>query len=659
MKKLLLALVAFVTNAAFAEFGLQLQLEDSKGNKDAMSTRIGALYVKEGQPATPFLEPGPFKAQFTGKLKVEERSRVFFSFKGNGKVKLEIAGKVALEVEGADFSSTESERLRLNKGEHDVVISYESPAKGNAQLRFLWKGLNFPKEPVPPSALSHTPSELNIKNDLLREGRQLVADFNCTKCHSPGELAQTAMPELKRDTPNLHNAGNRYNEAWLAAWIQNPQGLRHSATMPKLLKHDSVDEALKSGDTSAVDLAAYLASLKNESYSETKITDALVKDGGDIFHKLGCVSCHTRPDKAGDKNRTPLHNVASKFKSVSALADFLKNPAKHYKWIRMPDFGLSDDEAKKLSAYLMKSATTKAFNFQQGNTENGKKLYAELGCVSCHENDSKPMGKSLADLTQGGCLDNKAANYNLNDKEKGAISAFLKSGQDSLKKNSPAEFAKRQIKEVNCTACHKYDGRISDFAQYHVESQDLKAHEGSHLDQFKPLLTWMGEKLQAGYVKDLLAGENDVRARPWLDARMPAFKERSGLLAEGLAASHGLGTDFEEIPENKEYKEIGKILTGTQGGLSCVICHDAGPKKALAAFEVKGIDLQLTMERLRPDYYKRWMLDPNRIVPMTKMPKFSNDGTTALSNHLEGDGAEQFMAIFEFLKQGRKLEEVK
>ena len=209
MKKLLLVLVAFVTNAAFAEFGLQLQLEDSKGNKDAMSTRIGALYVKEGQPATPFLEPGPFKAQFTGKLKVEERSRVFFSFKGNGKVKLEIAGKVALEVEGADFSSTESERLRLNKGEHDVVISYESPAKGNAQLRFLWKGLNFPKEPVPPSALSHTPSELNIKNDLLREGRQLVADFNCTKCHSPGELAQTAMPELKRDTPNLHNAGNR------------------------------------------------------------------------------------------------------------------------------------------------------------------------------------------------------------------------------------------------------------------------------------------------------------------------------------------------------------------------------------------------------------------------------------------------------------------
>lgn len=149
-----------------------------------------------------------------------------------------------------------------------------------------------------------------------------------------------------------------------------------------------------------------------------------------------------------------------------------------------------------------------------------------------------------------------------------------------------------------------------------------------------------------------------MRPRPWLDARMPVFKERSKLMAEGMAAIHGLSPEKEHYKSKGLVKE-GKTLTGTQGGFSCVICHDAGPKKALAAFEVKGIDLQLTEERLRPAYYKRWMLDPMRVVPSTKMPKFSNEGSTALTSILEGDGGEQFMAIFEFLQQGRKLEEVK
>ena len=168
-----------------------------------------------------------------------------------------------------------------------------------------------------------------------------------------------------------------------------------------------------------------------------------------------------------------------------------------------------------------------------------------------------------------------------------------------------------------------------------------------------------GGKNSGWLPRKIIAGKLDHRPRPWLDMRMPAFKERASLLAEGMASAHGFSKEFEETKADPEVTEIGKKLTGAMGGFSCIICHDAGQTKALAAFEVKGIDLQYTNERLRPDYYKRWMLDPPRVVPSTKMPKFSNEGTTALSNILDGVGADQFMAIYEFLKQGRKLEKVK
>lgn len=662
MKFILAVFVVFMSLLSFAEEGIMIEFEKD-GVKDFRSSRLAALYVKEGTSASPFINSGKFKATFKGFLSLKERSRVYFKVIGNGKVTLKIAGEEILKAEGEDLSKVVSERHRLNQGEHELTLEYESPEKGDAQIRLLWMGRKFPWEPIGPTYLKYNKNENLAKADILRSGREAFAKFNCIKCHSAGELNQAeVMPELLRDTPSLANAGNKFSESWMAAWIQNPKSLRHNATMPKLLKHDSLAKAQATGDTSAVDLAAYLASRKSEEIPDIKVDANAIKVGGDIFHKLGCVACHTKPDKQGDNKRVPLNNISWKFNSISALSAFLKNPAKHYKWIKMPDFDLNDKDAKALSAYLMSGKPDKV-EATKGNPENGKKLYESLGCATCHEPQAKATAKSLADLSKGtlsGCLDGKNADYSLSSTDKTALSALLKNSSSSLKSKAAAEFAERQIREVNCTACHQYDSQVSDLSKFHHETNDLVAHEGSHLDQSRPILTWFGEKLQPDYLKKILAGEVDQRPRPWLDAKMPSFKERSALLAESMAAAHGFSNKFEEGPKAEtDFEKIGKKLTGTQGGFSCIICHDAGPKKAIAAFEVKGIDLMLSKERLRPDYYLRWMLDPPRIVPHTKMPKFSNDGVTALTQDLQGDAAKQFWAIFEFLKQGRKMEAVK
>ena len=51
----------------------------------------------------------------------------------------------------------------------------------------------------------------------------------------------------------------------------------------------------------------------------------------------------------------------------------------------------------------------------------------------------------------------------------------------------------------------------------------------------------------------------------------------------------------------------------------------------MAAFEVKGVNLKYTADRLNKDFYHRWMLNPMHILPNTKMPKYADDeGKTAM-----------------------------
>ena len=62
-------------------------------------------------------------------------------------------------------------------------------------------------------------------NDALRLGRQVVADVRCVKCHAT-DVPAGAMPELSADAPALDDVGQRYTQAWLAHWINNPRAMR-------------------------------------------------------------------------------------------------------------------------------------------------------------------------------------------------------------------------------------------------------------------------------------------------------------------------------------------------------------------------------------------------------------------------------------------------
>ena len=116
----------------------------------------------------------------------------------------------------------------------------------------------------------------------------------------------------------------------------------------------------------------------------------------------------------------------------------------------------------------------------------------------------------------------------------------------------------------------------------------------------------------------------------------------------GLAAKHGVPAKTEGPAANAEFATTGAKIAG-ETGYSCIACHDSGSRKALQVFEGQGPNLALAGERLRYDYFQRWMHWPQRIAPTTIMPRYTKDRDHAqLDAHFGGDASKQFEAVWQW-----------
>jgi mono/diheme cytochrome c family protein len=632
---------------------------------DARPARNLALYVPQNAAPSDFTPAGAFRATFKGDLNLRLRTYIRFSAEGRGKVKLSLNGAVVLGAQGEDLSKVTSNEVRLNKGKNALVAEYESPAGGDAWVRLFWSSKSFLPEPLPPNLLTHAAPDAGAATSLAaREGRMLVAEFRCTKCHA----AAGAMPELSMDAPSLDEAGARFNVGWLAAWIADPHTLRPTAHMPSLFG---------AGDAPVRDVAAYLATL-GEAPAERSKGDAAA--GGRVFANLDCVGCHTPPDGGDDPSRIPHKYVAVKFKP-GALRAFLLRPQGHYAWNPMPDFRLSDAEAGDLAAFLL-SGGQRLSAAGGGDAAKGKAIIHSVGCLNCHSLGQEkstlkaaPLETLTAERLDKGCLSSKAPArgsapvFQLDAAQLGAIRTFLTSAQATLALNCAAEFSQRQVVAMRCTACHGRDGSESLLAQS-LDSESQALHqkypnpapapgELFAAEQKPPQLTYVGGKLRPEWMAKFIGGEIAYKPRYYLRARMPGFGARAAELAAGLAAEEGCAPTLAPNPaQDPAVAEEGRKLCGKvpNVGFSCVQCHSAGDVPPFAAFEAPSINLKYMTERLRHDYYMRWIHDPLRIDPATKMPRFDDaEGKTGLPA-FDNDAKSQFEAIWQYLLAGPKLQ---
>ena len=620
------------SDLAKSEPGVVIQFKHRGQNKtDLRVHRLAAFYIAEKSPVTQFLDHGPFDASVNGFIKADKNMKAKFFAVGSGQATMSVNG--AIVFRDYKFADDKAFEVQLKKGFNKLNINYSSPAKGDAAFRLYWEAIEyFPKEPVPSTVLFHEAGDKElVTSQLKRKGLNLAIDKNCFSCHEKGR--DVKLPELTAGKISLNDLGSRINAAWVAEWLKDPKNMRHNANMPIMLKNLPESQ----WDKAAKDIAAFLT----EDAKDSKLDSGDVKIGETLFGDLGCASCHTTDGGESEGFAISLQYTGFKFKE-GAIKEFLLNPAKHNPTIKMPNFKLKSDEAASLEKYIRSVASNRKAEKIGGDAASGKKYFKELNCASCHDltgAEAKMSGNIFA--KSGGCLTeggNGKPFYGLSQKERDALSEFLKSGQEALVHSEPIEFSERAITGYNCTSCHTRDGNASNWKSPNNAPSALP-----------PGITHAGEKITGDYLVKIFKGEIKEKMRPWMKAKMPAFGQYAETLAAGLNASHGFSSSDDKVKAGKEI-EIGKSLI-SQAGFSCNICHAVGETKALAPFAAPGLNLEVAAERLRHEYYLRWMLNPQRVEPATPMTKFSSDHVKTAIKAFDGDANQQFNAIWDYIKE--------
>lgn len=618
-----------------AASGLQLRLE-SEGHSDLLVASNLAFRVEPFASPSPFLPPGPFTATWTGSITVDLRGDYRFRAEGAGAFDLWINGTNVLARSATNHASDWSAPVRLRKGANALRATLIRGNSDPAQVRLFWQGRSTLPGPLPAGALASTPDPEELATaERRRRGRGLVLRHRCVKCHSLPETG--GVPDLDQDAPDFAGMGGRLTADWMARWIAGPRTVRPDATMPRLVHGPAAADEARA-------MATWLASLPSPASGPRPPGDPI--QGRQLSETLHCVACHAGPGQPADAARIDLSEVGRKF-VPGALARFLERPDAHYRWSRMPDFRLTAGEASHLAAWLgadsdHQPVTDPTALPDSDLIERGRRLVQTRGCLNCHaaplENrfTTKPMSV-VAARWAGGCLDPATGPtareglpvYDFTTAEREDLRALGSAGLASLSRHAPAEFAERWTRELRCDACHQGVDGI-------------------------PRLDWAGDKLRPEWFARFVAGEVDYRPRPWLGARMPAFRAVAAGLAEGHAALHANAPRSPVEPAiDAIAAEGGRRLVSASGGFACVTCHAVGPFGATAVFEAPGINLVHSGERLLPTYFFRWLQNPQDLDPSTKMPRyFDDEGNSALSDFEGGDGPKTIHALWNYVRQG-------
>jgi len=675
-----------------------------------------ALALSPGEAPHPRLGAEGGSARWGGYLRIPRAGEYQFRAVVRGQFRLTIGGQEALAAEVTDETPAlrEGPPLRLESGWHALVAEF-TRRPGAARVELSWEGTGFRPEPLPADALRHLPTKAPARlatDAAADQGRFLVEERNCIACHQPDDKDRMAMGLSGRLGPDLSRAGARVYVRWLYRWLEAPDRIRPGAVMPRLFADDETGRAERYA------VASYLASLggplPQEKADAARPGDAV--RGVKLFASIGCLACHNTKDEGGrmkDEPRTPRANASfilhpSSFPlsglgaktTVGRLAAYLMDPLTIDPSGRMPQMFLKKDEAEDLARYLCQHAAgteaklpdppaktqmIAAFLHVEDRADElaawqkrpaeaqmidlGQRVVIARRCNNCHTiaPDGKPFASVLARTTfddlktpdnkERGCLagvpakDGKAPWFALSAAERSSVRQFLTQGTRGVGSPAPAFAARAALGRFNCLACHTRDGDGGLSADLVGE---LRRRDKADNDEavVPPSLTGVAHKLQAPWLRAVLT--EGRRARPWMSLRMPQFGPANvGTLPHGLAALEGTAPDdkMPVVPRTAFGLAAGRQLVG-RAAFACASCHDLA---GIPSTGTRGPDLATMTQRVRYDWYRRWLEQPQRFAPGTRMPSVFTKGKSLVANVLGGSAEDQAEAIWAYLAQGPDL----
>src|ERR1700687_4813964 len=245
--------------------------------------------------------------------------------------------------------------------------------------------------------------------------------------------------------------------------------------------------------------AKYIESSCGECHREPLLGAPQLNQGRHLLSREGCVHCHTVKLSDGSVMKATdappsLSHIADKTTREWVYA-WLKDPQAYSTTSTMPNFKLSDGDARDISAFLVANSTPVPGDTAtlaakaSADPAAGASLYGESFCASCHavQNAAGNMvgGDIGPELTRVGskvkpewlqawlrnprAYDPRTAmpHYRLNDGQVATLSGFLLAKADSdllanvhLEAATPEQIThgKRLVSDYGCASCHEISG---------------------------------------------------------------------------------------------------------------------------------------------------------------------------------------------------------
>ncbi|MCE9534354.1 MAG: hypothetical protein K8T89_25010 [Planctomycetes bacterium] len=656
----------------------------SMSDAKAAFTRVEAkpsFFLGRSSP-DPRIPPGPFEVVWTGVVDVAGSAPLQFDAYLCGELTIEVDGDVVLQRKGENETSRvgPGKLLELRGGMYRLKIRYQSLDQAPARLQIWWRGDSFTREPLPAWRLKHVVKEVpaRLSNDQLADqGRHLVGSLGCVRCHQSSLPGVSAAPP----GPALGDLRQRVSKEWLLGWLNDPSAERANAKMPKLFDTD------RTGYVERYLIVEHLlgaAAIKPEVREPT----GSHRMGRRHFVNFGCAACHQLPDAEAkdqlDLGRIPLTGLKDRM-PADHLASFLSNPNTRYSDGRMPRLPLTPEATRDIATYLLEFSTasvhkeatkpptedeikavSKTLKISE-RADVGAALVAAKRCAQCHEGLGQSVPRNIplvADPKERGCLSDKTLpSFKLEPAAHKAITAYLPT---AVSEKHPSLFASRQrlVEHLGCVKCHQRD---SD------RPSSLEA-TGSTLGgawlwnipfQRAPRLSNPHQKFTREHLRSAIAeGVVGLRLSSFT-YRMPAFGNHADAVVQALAEADGELPEQAEppprVPDDPTLATLtGPTLVGFQG-YSCISCH-AWNGKAFGQPDpgAVGTDLTRLKNRIRRDWFDRYLEAPTRVHPGSPMPSIFMKGRPAtLANILDGNAAKQKDALWAYFSLGKDAVEPK
>ena len=521
-----------------------------------------------------------------------------------------------------------------------------------------------------------------------RRGKDLYHAVGCVACHGPREMPLAGAQ-------SLGPVQDKYTLPSLAELLRNPLHARPAGRMPSLNLSEREARDIAAyllpdvPEQPGIEFAYYALDAVNKLPDFSQLTPtatgtaeeftpgknaqrdnrfALTYRGELEVKQAGVYRFHVRSDDGsrlsldGDVvvDNDGVHGAQLKTGEVTldvgrhdVLVEFFENDGGEELQVEFEGPGVARSSLAEALLHTAPKAelANETFAVDAELAVRGRKLFASLGCAACHtaESPATPLdSRTWASLRpEEGCLapqPQRGVDYGLSEAQRLAIAGVLKTGFRQL---TPKQKVLHTMLQYNCVACHERGGLGGvdpTLNAYFQTTQQEMGVEGS----IPPHLDGVGAKLTRTWLTGIL--ENGAKDRPYMLTRMPSFGVKNvGHLASVLEELDAT----EPLPpvsvERKLAKQAGHRMVGARG-FSCIKCHTFGRHRATG---VQSIDMTIMTKRLREDWFRQYVRNPQVYRRGTRMPSaWPANGKSLLAEVLGGDSDRQIAAVWTYLRDG-------